>query len=341
MYKNRQIVMLFFAFVVLSFPGTSKAANKTLDAIVGNGSAALWRNPGDIASRNLFYGSGGKEHQPHAPFTFIKEDLDGTNPKFEVRDRDGVKWKVKLGEETRPETVATRFVWAVGYFTDEDYFLPSFRAENMPHHLHRGQNLIASDGFMRNVRLKRSLKGEKKIGHWRWRHDPFTGTRELNGLRVMMALINNWDLKDVNNAVYEEKEPGEPQPKQVYMVSDLGASFGTTGRSVTRAKSKGNLNSYSHSKFIRKVTPSYVDFNVPTRPALIHLVELPAFIYRLQLRWIGKRIPRDDARWMGQLLAQLSPDQIRAAFSAGGYSAQEVEGFTRVVEFRISELNQL
>ena len=55
----------------------------------------------------------------------------------------------------------------------------------------------------------------------------FTGTRELNGLRVMMALINNWDLKDENNAIYREK----PVRDQIYEVSDLGASFGTTGRS--------------------------------------------------------------------------------------------------------------
>jgi hypothetical protein len=33
--------------------------------------------------------------------------------------------------------------------------------------------------------------------------------------------------------------------------------------------------------------------------------------------------------------------QVRAAFRAAGYSAQEVEGFTEVVEVRIAELNRL
>jgi hypothetical protein len=32
------------------------------------------------------------------------------------------------------------------------------------------------------------------------------GTREFNGLRVMMALINNWDLKANNNSVYDRVE---------------------------------------------------------------------------------------------------------------------------------------
>src|SRR5271168_1169735 len=53
----------------------------------------LWREPKDIRSQDLFYGPGGKEHQPHGPFTFVKEDLDGSNPKYDVRDQDGVKWK--------------------------------------------------------------------------------------------------------------------------------------------------------------------------------------------------------------------------------------------------------
>jgi hypothetical protein len=125
------------------------------------------------------------------------------------------------------------------------------------------------------------------------------------------------------------------------MVSDLGASFGSTGFGATRAGSKGNLRAYSRSKFISRVTPEYVDFTVPTRPALVHLVYPPEFVRRLGLRWIGKHISRADARWIGELLARLSPDQIHDAFRAAGYSPQEVEAFSQVVEGRIGELKQL
>jgi len=59
------------------------------------------------------------------------------------------------------------------------------------------------------------------------------------------------------------------------------------------------------------------------------------------LGWIGNHIPLADAKWMGQLLAQLSPDQIRDAFRAAGYSPQEVDGFAKVIESRIAELNKL
>jgi len=307
--------------------------------------AVLWRDPGDIRSRNLYFGPGGKAHAPHSVFTFIQEDLHGTSPKIDVRDENGVKWRVKLGAEARPETVATRLVWAVGYSTNEDYFLPVLRVRGLPPHLHRGQNLIGPGGTIRNARLKRYSKDEKKIGQWPWRGNRFAGTKELEGLRVMMALINNWDLKDNNNAVYDGRFSGGSPPREkgeeVYAVSDLGASFGTTGRSWTRTISKGNLHSFERSKFITKVTGAYVDFSTPSRPGLIDLFNPPEFISRLRLRWIGKRIPRADVRWITQELNQLSPEQIQDAFRAAGYSPEEVEGFSQVIEHRIGELSEL
>jgi hypothetical protein len=81
------------------------------------GVPVLWRPPDDIPARNLLYGPGGKAHEPRGKFRFIEEDFGGTNPKFKVEDEQGVRWKVKLGREAQPETSATRFLWAVGYFT--------------------------------------------------------------------------------------------------------------------------------------------------------------------------------------------------------------------------------
>src|ERR1700739_4097396 len=109
------------------------AAKKELQSREAKAAKAglFWRDPVDIRSRDLFYGPGGEKNQPHGPFTFLKEDMEGSNPKFTVRDRDGVKWKVKLGVEARPETTASRIVWAVGYFADEDYFLPQIKVEKM------------------------------------------------------------------------------------------------------------------------------------------------------------------------------------------------------------------
>jgi len=329
--------LVIFAVLAVSLPVLARKQDKTSKHADDQGIAILWSEPVDIASRNLFYGYGGEKDQPRGTMTFLEEDFKGTNPKFEVRDQEGTKWTVKLGVEVRPETAAVRLLWAAGYFTTEDYFVSTLEVENMPAHLKRGQDLVGPGGVIKNVRLKRHPNG-KKIGTWRWKHNPLAGTREFNGLRVMMALMNNWDLKDENNAIYEGPDP----PRKIYLVSDLGSTFGTTGRSWTHAISKGNLKSYSHSRFISKSTPQFVDFSTPSRAALIYFfTSFPEFFSRLHMRWIGKHIPRADAKWMGELLARLTPEQIRDAFRAAGYQPQQVEGFAKTVQERIAELNKL
>src|ERR1700693_4547059 len=86
---------------------------------------SIWQDRGDVASLNLLYGAGGGGHAPdgHGKFTFVAEDMEGTSPKFDVEDEQGVRWRVKLGQEPQSETVATRLLWAAGSFVDEDYFL--------------------------------------------------------------------------------------------------------------------------------------------------------------------------------------------------------------------------
>jgi hypothetical protein len=306
------------------------------------GPAVLWRDPHDIKSRNLFFGTGGEAHAPHTTYVFEKEDTDGTGPKFIVRDENGVRWKVKMGHEARPETVASRFVWAAGYSTNEDYFLPELHVEGMPERLHRGQQFINPPGTAHFVRMKRYLDGEKKVDIWKWGDNPFSSTREFNGLRVIMALLNNWDTKDINNAIYSVKHSaGSAGPERIYMVSDLGATFGTTGVTWRRSSADGSLKFYTDSKFVLKVTPEYVDFATPSCPLLLDIFDPPDFFMRVHMRWIGRRIPRSDVHWMGQLLAQLSPDQIRDAFRAAGYTSDEIEAFTKVVQRRIATLGEI
>ncbi len=313
------------------------AGKKTQDtqnkALAGNHSAVLWREPGDIASRNLFYGPGGEAHVPQGKFTFKAEDMSGTNPKFDVVDQDGVTWRVKMGPEARPETAASRFVWAVGYFANEDYFMPALHVEAMQR-LRRGRNLVSPGDNVLNVRLKRHLKDEKKSGTWSWSKNPFTGSREWYGLRVLMAVMNNWDLKDTNNSVYVTREPIEER----YAVTDLGASFGSTGLNWML---KGDPTAYCTSKWINKTSPEFVDFNIPSGPAMNYYIDFPELGRRLSLEWLGRHIPRKDARWMGDLLARLSPNQIQDAFRAAGYSPKEVEELSKTVERRISDLEKL
>lgn len=295
--------------------------------------SALWRDQGNIGSLNLAYGPGGKEHQPAGKFTFVKEDKAGTAAKFEVVDEQGVHWKAKLGEETKSETAAARLLWAVGYFTDEDYYLAELRVEKMPK-LDRGRQFVSEGGLVRGVRLERAVKGQTKSGNWSWSKNPLAGTKEMDGLRIMMALLNNWDLKTINNAVYVEagKEP-------YYAVSDLGATFGKTGNYLTRSKS--DLHDYSGTGFVQETKPEEIDFFMSSRPFFLTVVNVPNYITRTKMQGVAKDIPRTHAKWLSQLLGQLSAEQIRDCFRAAGYSAAEVEGFSKVVQGRIAELNKL
>jgi hypothetical protein len=310
----------------------AKVNKRAADTTPKQFTPVLWREPEDIASRDLFYGPGGKAHVPQGKFTFQEEDTAGSSPKFDVIDEDGVRWRVKMGPEARPETAASRFVWAVGYFANEDYFMPVLHVEKMQH-LQRGR--VSKDNNVSNVRLKRHLADEQKVGIWSWAKDPFSGTRQWYGLRVLMAVINNWDLKDVNNSVYQTR--GIPAEER-YAVTDLGGSFGPTGLYLAP---KGDPSAYCKSKLIKTISPEFVDFTVPSGPPISQFFNLYEMPRRLNLRWLGHHIPRADARWMGDLLAKLSPQQIRDAFRAAGYSTEEVEQLSNPLLRRISELERL
>src|ERR1051325_5612583 len=116
--------------------------------------------------------------------------------------------------------------------------------------------------MFQNVRLQRHLAGEHQLGHWDWTENAFENTREFNGLRVLMALLNNWDLTDENNAIYEVLD-GDRKGERIYMVSDVGSTFGTGQLSWPMKHCRGDLNAYRHSKFITKVTGNTVDFYAP------------------------------------------------------------------------------
>lgn len=278
------------------------------EAKIGRAPAVLWRDPTDLESRDLFYGCGGKDHQPRGKLKFIKEDLNGINPKFDVHDGDGLRWGVKLGAEARPEVAASRLVWAVGYFVNEDYYVPELRV-NLPA-LSRGEEFIKNNKIQ-GVRLKRHNKHEHKIGYWSWNNNPFAGTRELNGLKVMMELINNTDLKPEHLVIYDIGGR-----EQHYFITDLGGSFGRAGAHFYN-RSKGVLKDFNSFPLIQKAGPEYVDF------------------------WYFKHVPRGDAKWIGGILARFSDDQIKDAFRAGGFSPEEVEGFARKVRAKINELTSL
>lgn len=299
-------------------------------AAVGPAVGKLWQEPFDIQSRNLFYGPGGRDGQPVGRLTYVEEDMSDSKPKFVVRDERGVMWKIKLGSEAQPEVAASRLMWAAGYFVDENYFRTSVTVDGLPR-LRRGQRYVSDDRVVRDVRIERKQTGVK-LGTWHWFDNPFVGTREWNGLRVLMALVNNWDVATKNNAVRLSSD-GVP----LYHISDVGSTFG----SVEHMKpTRSRLSEFARSKLVRHTSETHVDLR--TRECALLLAAIPPlYAYCRGLSRIGEDIPRDDARWMGELLNQLSAGQISDAFRAAGYTPKQVSRYTNAVRKRIALLRSL
>lgn len=289
----------------------------------GDARPVLWEEPADIESRDLFNGPGGAEGapDPNGKFTFVDRSTSGTSEKIHVTDDKGRKWTVKFGPECKPETAATRIVWAAGYHVDQDYFVKRTHIEG------RG-------GFdVWDVRFERGDDGYKEEGLWKWDTNPFTGTRELQGLKVLMVLLNNWDLKYVNNKIVRaNKKSGGNRDERIYYIADLGATLGSTGSFFTKlpffanapAGTKGDPGGYSKQQFIDGVQNGQVVFH-----------------YKGKDKKALEGITVENARWMGNLIGRLSDKQLSDALRAGGFNDAEVAVYTSATRDRINQLKNL
>jgi len=79
--------------------------------------SALWIEPADIETRDLFAGPVAGVPAPGAamPFTFVRADTAGYSQGYDVRDPSGVEWSVKLG----PEAQWSDAFRAAGYPSDQ------------------------------------------------------------------------------------------------------------------------------------------------------------------------------------------------------------------------------
>ncbi|MEW6126554.1 MAG: hypothetical protein AB1757_05900 [Acidobacteriota bacterium] len=290
----------------------------------------MWEKPADITARDLYYGPGGKEGAPElaTTFKFIQRRTTGTSEKMDVEDNLGRKWVVKFGPEVRAEVAASRIIWAIGYHADQDYFVKRAHIEG------RG-------GFdIGDVRFERDDDGFKSEGRWAWDANPFLGKREFEGLKVVTALIKNWDLKDLNNKIVRpSKKTGDPN-KMIYYVSDVGASLGNTGsgfndiglfkdfpadRAINYENAKGHPVAFAAEPFITGTQNG----------------EVMLYSKRKRCQEIFKGVKVESARWVGNLLAQLTDEQWRDAFRSANFTEQEIALYVKTFKERVRQLQEL
>jgi hypothetical protein len=282
--------------------------------------AVLWQQPADIATRDLFLGPGGESGKPDlSDITFVKEDTAGYSVKYDVRDGAGRKWVAKVGNEARPETAAVRLLWGVGYVTEINYLAPCAHIKGAPKP-RKNVERCEGDGFA-DVRFEARPENVKRLDEWAWKKNPFAGTKELKGLVILMALLNNWDLKDINNKILLVKnENGETEMR--YIISDLGATFGKTGGAISHSRNEPEK--YIKTKYVEKVEGDHVRFAFSGKQGDLL-----------------NEITVEDAKWIGALLSQLSDQQIQDAFRAADFTPEETQMLTQAVKDRIDQLVNL
>ena len=67
--------------------------------------------------------------------------------------------------------------------------------------------------------------------HSSWNDNPFLGSRELHGLKILVMLLSNWDTKDrrdaargSNTAIFERRVGGWRHEAR-YLITDWGGSI--------------------------------------------------------------------------------------------------------------------
>jgi hypothetical protein len=272
--------------------------------------AVLWE-PGTVSRRDLFYGPGGREMQPDiSKVTFIKEEKQGHNKKYRIRDANGREWVAKLGREAQPETAAVRLLYGLGYKTEINYLVPTLT--------------IPSKGTFRNVRLEARPGNVKRLDPWKWKDNPFVGTDQLQGLKIMMVFLTNWDLLDMQNKVLRVDNGGRIEHQ--FIISDLGATFGKLGNNnlpifFRLGRKTNNPRVWNKARFIKDVEDGRIEF-----------------VFKGKSRGLMKGITVDQGRWLYRLMSQLDEGQLRDAFRAANYTAADIDILTRASQRRIREL---
>lgn len=291
----------------------------------------IWQDPSSVPP-DLVYGPGGRDFVPTPPFTFVQEHLTGSQPCVGVRDARGRLWRVKWGNEARPEAFASRFAQACGYFAEVSHFISSGTLEGATS-LARAAHYVDSEGRFVEARFEledptvRMLFNEYS---WAWDDNPFVGTPQLTGLKVIVMLLSNWDTKDrrdaaSNTAIFEVRR--SPSCYEVrYLVSDWGAALGRWGNTFL------TLTRWDPDGFAEQ-TPSFVG---GTDGAMVQ------FGYEgRRTEYIARDIPVDHVRWLCPYLGRLTETQLRDGLVVSGATPDEAAVFARALLDRIAQLRDL
>lgn len=310
LHKRTRIAVVLLALVPALTTACSRPIRSTLDQKPTSAQLAqLWVEP--KMPRDLYWGVGGKAlaPDPDAEYRVIEIKRTGFSRGYTVTGPGDREWSVKFPPEASTEVVASRIFWAVGFHQPPLYYLTKWTAKEAT------SPNPQLPGRFREKHPKVSGAIDDK-GPWSYYENPFVGTRELQGLLVLQAMLGNSDLKDDNNARYELREAAEGA-KTWYVARDLGQTFGRTG--VIDAP-RGDPEVFDKTPFITGVVNG-----------------------RVKLEWRGRHrrlfdeITPADVKWICGRLNRLTNEQWHDAFRAGGIPPDDADRFIRRLKQKIAE----
>ena len=292
----------------------------------------LWREPSLADATDLRFGPGGAGGVPVPPFRFVEEHLTGSQPCVAVRDGRDRLWRAKWGHEVKPETFAVRVAAGCGYFAEVTHYVAAGTITGVTD-LTRARQCIADDGSFVDARFEledgdvRMLFDEHS---WAWNDNPFVGTRQLSGLKIVAMLLSNWDTKDrrdvargSNTAIFEVRSGWGREAR--YLITDWGGAMGRWGSNIV---SRGRWD------------PAGFDAQTP------HFVtgvrdEFVTFGYQGQrTAEITRDITVEHVAWFYRYARRLTEPALRQALVACGATDDEADAFSRALVERIRQLGE-
>ena len=272
--------------------------------------AEFWVEPKDLASRDLFWGPGGRENAPRPDehWEFLERDNKalGFSPGYDVKDSRGITWSVKQGPEAQSEIVASRLLWAMGYHQPPTYYVKQWT-------LHGERWAGPKDAG----RFRPNPPWMKRNGIWAWHDWPFTGTQPWRGALVMMAMLGNSDLKPSQNTIYD-LDAAREGARRWYVMRDVGQAFGETGMIWPK---RNDIEKWEKEPFLEGLRE---DGTVRFNYSGLH-------------KELFKNLRPEDVRWAAERLSRISDRQLEDAFRAAEYEPDLAQRFIRRLKQKTAE----
>jgi hypothetical protein len=293
----------------------------------------IWREPSAADSSNLRFGPGGEDSVPAPPFTFIEEHFAGSQPCVAVRDARNRLWRVKWGGEAKPEAFAVRFAAALGYFAEVTHYLPKGQIEQLAA-LSRAKDCVDGSGAFADARFELEDRAVRMLFNehsWAWNDNPFLGTPQLAGLKLVNMLLSNWDTKDrrdvsrgSNTAIFEHRVSRWGREAR-YLITDWGGAMGKWGANVV-ARDRWDVDGFEAQTphFVTGVRDGYINFGYQGQ----------------RTAEIARGITVDDVRWFYGYARRVSEEALREGLLASGADQDEARRFARAIADRIQQLGE-